>query len=166
MYARRCLLATFALASLWVPPVLAKAKHVATPRMTEVPVSVNDAWIREAPPGATTMAAYMLVLNPTKRPLQLTHVTSPAFGEVQMHGVEVKDGLTKMRQVPGFTLGPGARLLFKPGGNHLMLLNPKKALKSGDIVPMVLEFGTNGKDGRRSLQIKVMAQGVTGEAHP
>ena len=83
-----------------------------------------------------------------------------------MHVVEVKDGLTKMRQVPGFTLGPGARLLFKPGGNHLMLLNPKKPLKSGDIVPLILEFGPGGKDGRRSLQIKVMAKGVTGAASP
>lgn len=162
MNAARSLIAALAAMALVVPVAVAKPKPKAT-RLTEVPVSVTDAWIREAPPGATAMAAYMLVFNPTKHTLALTHVTSPAFEEVQMHVSEVKDGLARMRQVPGFTIGPGARLLFKPGGNHLMLLHPKKALKSGDIVPMVLEFGTAG---RRSLQVKVLKEGITSETPP
>jgi copper(I)-binding protein len=160
MTATRFLLALAFTASL-ASPAAAKWQPKPKPsRMTEVPVSVTDAWIREAPPGASAMAAYMLVVNPSKKGLNLTRVTSPAFGEVQMHVSEVKDGLARMRQVPGFTLGPGQRLVFKPGGNHLMLLKPKKALKQGDVVPLVLEFD---KAGVRSLQVKVLAQGITGD---
>lgn len=154
----RSMLAAVLLAATLATPAVAKPK--APSRLTETPVSVTDAWIREAPPGATAMAAYMLVVNLSRRGLALSKVTSPAFGEIQMHVVEVKDGMTKMKEVPGFTLAPNARLVFKPGGNHLMLLKPKKALKSGDIVPMVLYFG---KDGHRSLQVKVLRQGITGE---
>ncbi|MDB5096925.1 MAG: hypothetical protein JWM80_1346 [Cyanobacteria bacterium RYN_339] len=165
MIATRLVLAA-ALAVAFAAPAAAKWHPKPKPsRMTEVPVSVTDAWIREAPPGASALAAYMLVVNPTKKGLSLTRVTSPSFGEVQMHVSEVKDGMAHMKQVPGFTLGPGARLVFKPGGNHLMLLKPKKALKAGDVVPMVLEFDGAGV---RSLQVKVLSQGITGDTphHP
>jgi hypothetical protein len=155
-----------ALALAFAAPAAAKWQPKPKPsRLTEVPVSVTDAWIREAPPGAQAMAAYMLVVNPTKKGLSLTGVTSPAFEEVQMHVSEVKDGMAHMKQVPGFTLSPGARLVFKPGGNHLMLMHPKKPLKQGDVVPLVLQFD---KAGVRSLQVKVLSQGITGESlqHP
>jgi copper(I)-binding protein len=160
MTAPRLVLA-LALVAAAAAPASAKWQPKPKPsRMTEVPVSVTDAWIREAPPGASAMAAYMLVVNPSKKGLNLTRVTSPAFGEVQMHVSEVKDGMTRMKQVPGFSLPAGAKLVFKPGGNHLMLLKPKKALKQGDVVPLVLEFD---KAGVRSLQVKVLAQGITGD---
>jgi periplasmic copper chaperone A len=151
-------------ASAWQPKPKAHAK--ARRQAVEVPVMVTDAWIREAPPGATAMAGYMLVFNPTKHTLALTHVTSPAFEEVQMHVSLVEDGLSKMKEVPGFTIPPGGRLLFKPGGNHLMLLNPKRPLKTGDIVPLVLSFGPGGKAGHRSLQVKVLTQGITDDEPP
>lgn len=141
-------------------PALAKKPVHHPVAITETPVSVNDAWIREAPPGALALAAYMLVVNFGKKELQLTKVTSPTFEEVQMHVVETKDGMTKMRAVPGFTLAPAARLVFKPGGNHLMLMKPKKQLKAGDVVPMTLWFGPGG---HRSIQVKVLQQGITGD---
>lgn len=145
-------------------PVQAKW-HPKPHRVTEVPVSVTDAWIRLAPPGANVMAAYMLVVNLSNKGLKLTGVTSPSFEEVQMHVSEVKDGMTLMREVPGFTLGPGAHLVFKPGGSHLMLMSPKRVLKEGDIVPLVLHFD---KAGIRSLQVRVLPKGITGESlqHP
>lgn len=165
MTATRLVLA-LALTLAAAAPAAAKWQPKPKPsRMTEVPVSVTDAWIREAPPGAAAMAAYMLVVNPTKKGLSLTGVTSPAFEEVQMHVSEVKDGMAHMKQVPGFSLGPGQKLVFKPGGNHLMLMHPKKPLKKGDVVPLVLQFD---KAGVRSLQVKVLAQGITSDTlqHP
>jgi copper(I)-binding protein len=160
MTAFRPLLLGLALAvALPAGPALAKRPAKVT-RLTEVPVSVTDAWIREAPPGARAMAGYMLIVNLGTKELTLTGVSCPNFEEVQMHVTKVEDGMTKMKQVPGFSLTPGARLVFKPGGSHLMLMRPKKELKQGDIVPMVLEFDGGG---RRSLQVKVLQKGITSD---
>ena len=125
-------------------------------RVTEVPVSVSGAWVREAPPTATALAGYMTIKNPLKRNLTLSGVKSPLFKEVQLHTVSTQDGMMRMTRVPSFTLAAGGTLTFKSGSSHLMLMGPKKALKGGDVVPLVLDFG---KDGQRRLNVKVMAHG-------
>jgi len=45
-----------------------------------------------------------------------------------------------MEHAQKIELLPNASLLFAPGGYHLMLLNPKRALHAGDRVDINLEF--------------------------
>lgn len=103
-------------------------------------VSVRDAWVREAPPGALVMAGYMVLQNKTSRPQTLIAATSSAFGTVMIHRTVTRGGLTGMEHSPQVDLLPNASLLFAPGGYHLMLLNPKRALHAGDRVNINLQF--------------------------
>src|SRR5258708_27095468 len=57
-----------------------------------------------------------------------------------IHRTRVKQGLTGMEHAPQVELLPNANLSFAPGGYHLMLLNPKRALRAGDRVDITLEF--------------------------
>ena len=106
----------------------------------EAGVSIRDAWVREAPPGATMMAGYMVLKNNTPRSQVLVAARSSGFGTVMIHRTVVKGGLTGMEHAPKIELLPNASLLFGPGGYHLMLLNPKRALHAGDRVDINLEF--------------------------
>jgi copper(I)-binding protein len=65
---------------------------------------------------------------------------SSGFETVVIHRTIVKGGMTGMEHAPQIELLPNASLLFAPGGHHLMLLNPKRALRAGDRVDIHLEF--------------------------
>ncbi len=103
-------------------------------------VSVRDAWVREAPPGVSMMAGYMVLQNNTSRAQMLVAARSSGFESVMIHRTRVKQGLTGMEHAPQVELLPNANLSFAPGGYHLMLLNPKRALRAGDRVDITLEF--------------------------
>jgi copper(I)-binding protein len=106
----------------------------------EAGVSVRDAWVREAPPGATVMAGYMVLQNKTSRPQVLVVARSSGFETVTIHRTIANKGMTGMEHAPQIELLPNASLLFAPGGYHLMLLNPKRTLHAGDRVDITLEF--------------------------
>ena len=106
----------------------------------EADVSVRDAWVREAPPGAAMMAGYMVLQNKTSRSQVLVAASSSGFETVTIHRTIAKEGMTGMEHAPQVELLPKASLLFAPGGYHLMLLNPKRTLRAGDRVDINLEF--------------------------
>ena len=60
----------------------------------------------------------------------------------------------KMRALPGgLALPAGKAVALKPGGYHLMLLDLKRPLKTGDTVPVTLVF--EGADKKReTVEIK------------
>lgn len=103
-------------------------------------VSASHVWIRQAPPGITVMAGYLSLQNLTAKPLELKSVTSPDFGTVEMHRSFVKDGQEQMEPVSSITLPVHGGIEFKPGGYHLMLMQPKKNLFAGDMVTLDLSF--------------------------
>ena len=67
-----------------------------------------------------------------------------------IHRTIVKDGVARMVHASRIELPPKASLIFAPGGYHLMLMNPKPALRAGDTVgageqaPKVLRFQSAG----------------------
>ena len=103
-------------------------------------VSVRDAWVREMPPGVAVMAGYMALQNSTPRPQLLVAASSSSFETVMFHRTVVKNGTATMQHAPQIELLPNASLLFMPGGYHLMLMNPKRTLRTGDRVDIYLQF--------------------------
>jgi copper(I)-binding protein len=106
----------------------------------ETGVSVRNAWVREAPPGTTMMAAYMELRNNTSRPQSLVAANSSGFESVMIHRTVVKDGMARMVHASQVELAANASLIFAPGGYHLMLINPKWPLRAGEPVVINLEF--------------------------
>lgn len=103
-------------------------------------VSAHDAWIRESPPGVSMMAGYMVLRNNTSRSQVLVAARSSGFETVMIHRAIVKDGMAGMVHASQIELRPNASLIFSPGGYHLMLMNPKRALRAGDPVVISLAF--------------------------
>ena len=104
---------------------------------------VEDAWIREAPPGAMS-AAYATLTNRGRQPLTLDGARSEAFGGAGLHRTIMVDGMARMREGT-LEIAPGATAALEPGGWHLMLFDPASILKAGDVVMLSLTCGTDAR---------------------
>ena len=100
-------------------------------------LSVYDAWIRQAPPGASMTAGYATLKNEGDAPLKVLTVQSDAFRQSSIHETVVERGVSKMRELPRIDLAAGATVEMKPGGAHLMLAEPRHPILVGDKVHMV-----------------------------
>lgn len=106
-------------------------------------LTADNAWVREAPPNAETSAAYLVIHNGTNQPKILQGVSSPQFQGVEIHSTQMAGSQVHMMRMNELSIAPGDEARFSPGGYHLMLMKPLKALKSGDVVTLLLQF----KDG-------------------
>ncbi len=101
-------------------------------------VVISNAWVPEAPPVARVMAGYMTLKNTTDKDINITAVSSPDFKNVEMHRTETKDGMARMVEQKSLALPANGETIFKPGGLHLMLINPKRKLARGDSVTLMI----------------------------
>ena len=53
---------------------------------------------------------------------------------MEFHRTETVDGVSRMREVSGLEIAVGEELVLEPGGLHLMLMKPARALAEGDEV--------------------------------
>ena len=101
-------------------------------------ITINEAWIREAPPNASAMAGYLTITNTTKQDRILTFAKSKQFNAVEIHRTIIKDGVAKMRRQDEITILAGSSLEFRPGDFHLMLMRPKQNFKTDDEITVTL----------------------------
>ncbi|MDQ1063373.1 copper(I)-binding protein [Stenotrophomonas sp. SORGH_AS 282] len=108
-------------------------------------VTVREGWVR-LPPGSSPMAAgYGVIHNGCKAPVAVVAAGSKAFGDVSLHETTLVDGVSRMRAVERLPIAPGSSVTLKPGGLHLMLMQPEVPLAKGGQVPLRLSL----EDGRK-----------------
>ena len=110
---------------------------VAATAHAEGKLGVFDAWIRAAPPGTPMMAGYATLKNSGDTSISILTVQSDAFRQSSIHETVIDRGVARMRETPRIDLAPGTTVTMKPGGAHLMLVDPRHAIGKGDKVQMV-----------------------------
>lgn len=137
---KRALLAAAAIAGLGLSaPALARGHSTGA-------IRVSDAWSPATPPGAPTAAGYLTITNAGRTADRLLGGSTPVAAEVQLHSMSTQGGIMRMRPVTGgLAIAPGETLRIQPGGQHLMLVGLKRALKVGERAPVTLEFARAGK---------------------
>ncbi|MCW8827830.1 MAG: copper chaperone PCu(A)C [Gammaproteobacteria bacterium] len=116
-------------------------------------IMVEDAWIRQAPPGATALAGYMTLHNHSDRERLLVGANSPLFGKVMLHRTVMEEGIASMVHQPLIPIPAGGKVIFKPNDFHIMLMKPLQALRAGDQVEVTLEF-KNGETLSVSYEVR------------
>ncbi|HEY0662429.1 MAG TPA: copper chaperone PCu(A)C [Lysobacter sp.] len=104
---------------------------------------VREGWVRLPPGRMPMMAGFGRIENRCPSPVTIVGVSSPAFADTSLHETRIIDGISKMRALPELRIAPDAAAMLKPGGMHLMLMQPHAPLKPGSRV--VVEFAL--KDG-------------------
>ena len=102
------------------------------------PLVVESAWIRAAPPGAVVLAGYAMLRNDGNATVEIVAASSDDFTRVELHEMSMHDGVMRMRALDRAAVPAQGTLDLAPGGMHLMLHGPKRALVPGDRVEIVL----------------------------
>ena len=124
-------------------------------------LKISDAWIPQAPPVAKVMAGYLKINNPTSSKITINKVTSPNFNTVEMHQTIEKDGMARMVKQETMTIPANSEVIFKRGGLHLMLIQPKQPLNKGEKIS--LSFSTN--KGKVDVTAEVKAAELDDHSH-
>lgn len=106
-----------------------------TPRIV-----IDQAWIRETPPGVSPMAGYLQISNNSDETIVLQKISSSMFQRVELHRTRIEGEVARMERKDNLTLSPGQTVQLKPGDYHLMLFTPSRPLRTGDRVPLTFNF--------------------------
>jgi hypothetical protein len=113
---------------------------------------ISDVWVKATLPGASVSAAYMQIQS--ERAVKLVKVESPAAGLVELHNMNMKDGVMEMKAMDAVDVPAGKQVTLKPGGMHVMMMKVNQPIKAGDKVPLILTF--EGAD-KKPLVVKLDA---------
>jgi copper(I)-binding protein len=98
---------------------------------------MNDA------PGSTT-AVYLIIKNGATAD-RLTAAKSDVAKAVEIHQTSIENGMARMSPVDAIDIPASGTVELKPGGYHIMLVEPTRALNPGDTFPIALVFDRAGE---------------------
>jgi copper(I)-binding protein len=133
------------------------ADHVA-PAQGAAVLALVDAYARATPPGARTAAVYLTVRNRGVADA-IVAARTPVAGDVEIHDMRMEGGVMRMRPAGNVAVPAGGEVAFKPGGLHLMLMDPKP-LRAGDRFPITVTFAHGG-----AVTAEVRVEGLAAGAH-
>jgi copper(I)-binding protein len=130
-------------------------------------IAVNDPWVRMTDPTAPA-AAYFVISNTTSQADALVSVSTPAYSDVQLHETVAMEpspaasmpmgsmnpmaspsgmagDMLGMQPVSEIPVPANGSVELKPGGYHVMLMEPTGTLAIGDSVDLTLTFRNAGK---------------------
>jgi hypothetical protein len=64
----------------------------------------------------------------------------------------------RMREVKSIELPKGKTVSLEPGGFHIMLMNLKKPIAAGDVIPLTLIVESGGK--QQKVEVKAVARAM------
>ena len=113
---------------------------------------VRDGWVRLPPAGMADdgmamMAGFGRIENRCATPATIVGASSAAFADTSLHETKIVDGISRMRPVPELRIAPDGAAVLKPGGLHLMLMQPTAPLKPRSRIAVEFEL----QDGRKLL---------------
>jgi copper(I)-binding protein len=123
-------------------------------------IDISGAWVRATVPGQEVAAAYMKIRSPFDS--ELVAVTSELATQVEIHSMNMEDGMMQMRRLEKLHLPANETVSLEPAGYHLMLLELRKPLNKGEKLPLKLTFKRND-NGRQTVEIKADVRGDDAE---
>jgi copper(I)-binding protein len=91
-------------------------------------------------------AAYMVIANNGGASDKLVSASTDAAGVVEIHTVEMTDGVMQMRPLAdGLEIPANGSVTLEPGGFHIMLMDLQESLVDGETITLTLTF-ESGKE--------------------
>ncbi len=118
-------------------------------------IAIDNAWIPEAPPTVSALAGYLDMTNNFADTMVLSGAKSPFFEQIVLHRtiVDSDTDFARMVEQSTITIEPGETQKIAPGGYHLMLLYPLKAINPETPIPVTLLF-ENGFQKKVDFEIR------------
>ncbi len=107
-------------------------------------VEISNPWVRASEysdhVGGMT-GVFMQIKNNGSETITLVGGSAELAGMVEVHEVVMQDGEMVMQKIEGgISIEPGTTHVLEMGGDHVMLMDLKKAILAGDKVSVTLDF--------------------------
>ena len=128
-------------------------------------VTVQDPYVRLAPPNAPATGAFMVIKNGGDKDVKVLKADNPASRVTELHTHLNENGVMKMRPVPAIEVKAKGQAVLQPGGLHVMMIDLKAPMKEGDVVPITLTFEDGSSKQVDARVVRPMAAGMPGMEH-
>ncbi len=120
-------------------------------------------WTRATPPTAKAGGGFLTITNKGTTADRLIAARSTASDKVEIHEMKMDGNVMRMRELEkGLEIPPGATVMLKPGGYHIMFMELRAPLAKDAKVPVTLVFE---KAGSIDVEMKVEAMGTGQSGH-
>lgn len=109
-----------------------------------LPLRAGAATVVAVPPGIKETSVFLILTNTGERPLKITEVRSALAGRTMLMQTVKSGAMTGMKAAPALVVPARGQLVLSAAGDHLMLMDLKRALKVGETLTLKLLTG----DGR------------------
>ncbi|EKE17058.1 MAG: hypothetical protein ACD_10C00643G0004 [uncultured bacterium] len=123
-------------------------------------VSVENPYVRLAPPNAPATGAFMVIKNNGDKAIKILKADNPVSRVTELHTHLNDGGVMKMRPVPGIDIKAKGQAILQPGGLHVMMIDLKAPMKEGDVVPITLSFDDGSSKQVDAKVVRPMAAGM------
>ena len=123
-------------------------------------VSVENPYVRLAPPNAPATGAFMVIKNNGDKAIKILKADNPVSRVTELHTHLNDGGVMKMRPVPGIDIKAKGQAILQPVGLHVMMIDLKAPMKEGDVVPITLSFDDGSSKQVDAKVVRPMAAGM------
>jgi copper(I)-binding protein len=111
------------LLSLSLTNISVQASETDSPReMTKNSLVVSNAWIRLMPPIASSTAAYFILENQSDKAIEIVNISTAIAKKATLHDTIVENDMATMVPLKTLKIAGGDKVVFAPGGKHLMIM--------------------------------------------
>jgi copper(I)-binding protein len=126
-------------------------------------IEISQPWTRATPATAQSAGGFLTITNKGTTPDRLISVHSAVSAKAEVHEVRMDNNVMKMRELEkGLEIAPGATVMLKPGGYHIMFMGLKTPIAKDSDVPVTLVFE---KAGSIDIALKAAAIGAAAPMH-
>ena len=118
------------------------------------PMEVENVAVLEVPSVQKTTAVFMTIRNNSADDDFLIGAQADIAEACEMHEMVMEGEVMRMQKLDSVEIPAGGSVEFKQGGLHLMLINLKREIKTGESIKIMLKF-------KNSNEVE-----VTGMVHP
>lgn len=125
-----------------LPLLLASLFIFSSPAFADV--AISDVRAFETAEGMKNGAVLLTIKNTGAEDDKLVSASSDIAARTEVHEMTEENGVMKMRKVEGITVKAGETVNLKPEGYHIMVMDLKAPLKTGEKFPLTLTFEKSG----------------------
>jgi len=123
-------------------------------------VTVQEPYVRLAPPNAPATGAFMVIKNNGDKDVKVVKADNPVSKVTELHTHLNDGGVMRMRPVAAIDVKAKGEAVLQPGGLHVMMINLLTPLKEGDSVPITLTFDDGSSKKVDAKVVRPVAAGV------
>ena len=103
----------------------------------------NDLTVYAPRAGNRVTAGFTNITNNSPDTITINSISSPQFNIVEIHETIMNNGIASMIKINTLTILEKQSVSLKPGGKHLMLIDPVKRISEGEEIRLIFELSNN-----------------------